>query len=461
MDQLVALCKRRGFIFASQQAYGGLQGLYDWGPMGVEIRNHLKNAWWSHMVYQRNDVEGLDSAILTNRKVLQHSGHEDTFTDPLVDCRACKSRMRADFITNGQCLFCQSTDLTEPRDFNLMFSTTVGPVANEENLAYLRPETAQGIFLNFKNVIDSHSKKIPFGIAQIGKAFRNEITPRNFIFRVREFEQMELEFFVDPSEDEKWHDYWIDARYQWWLEQGLSADKLTQCEQPPEDLSHYSKRTVDLLYRYPHGDEELEGIANRTDYDLGSHTKSADTLNIQAKVKPNNESVVRLAYQDLSTNKWVVPFVIEPSCGVDRGVLALLTEAYHEETLENGGTRTVLKLKPHLAPVKFAIIPIAKNKDEIMQKALKLTDEMKRVCQAKVVFEATGNIGKAYRRHDETGTPFCITVDFETIGQGESHLIDTVTVRHRDTMEQTRMSIAELIAKAPEMLRRETQEIVL
>lgn len=453
MDSLVALCKRRGFIFPSSQIYGGLQGFYDYGPMGVELKNNLKQAWWKAMVYERDDVEGLDASIVTAQKVLRHSGHEDTFSDPMVDCKHCKSRFRADFVQDGQCLACGKKDLTEPRPFNLMFRTQVGPVVNDDAVAYLRPETAQGIFTNFKNVMDSIVPKLPFGIAQTGKAFRNEITPRNFIFRVREFEQMELEFFVKPGEDDKWHQYWVDTRYQWWLSQGLSAANIECISQKPEDLAHYSKATVDICYRFPHGLEELEGVANRTDYDLGSHTKGADGLNIQAKVMPNADSVQKLAVQDLENNTWYVPYVIEPSAGVDRGVLAVLAEAYHEETLESGETRTVLKLKPHLAPIKVAVVPLAKNKPEIVAYAESIVKNLRGRIRGRVVLENSGNIGKNYRRHDEIGTPVCVTVDFDTIGAADSDaaLKDTVTVRDRDTLKQTRVPAGELEGYLREM----------
>jgi len=452
MDVLVALCKRRGFIYPSSSVYGGLAGMYDFGPMGVELKNNLKASWWQSMVYDRDDIEGLDSTILMSRTVLQHSGHESTFTDPLVDCRNCKARMRADFIVNNECIYCKSTDLTEARDFNLMFATTVGPVVNDENRAYLRPETAQGIFMNFKNILDSQAPKIPFGIAQIGKAFRNEITPRNFIFRVREFEQMELEFFVMPGDDEKWHQYWIENRYQWWLDQGLSPDRLHQCDQEKDELAHYSKRTVDFLYDYPHGQDELEGIANRTDYDLGSHTKEQSSLNIQANVKDNTDSTQRLAIKHPDRNEWVVPYVIEPSCGVDRGVLAVLCEAFDEETLANGQIRTVMRLKPHLAPVKFAVIPIAKNNPVIMKCAKSITQKLRSQLGKKVVLENTGNIGKAYRRHDEVGTPFCITVDFDTIAADDATDPGTVTVRDRDSMQQIRVPLEDIERVANELL---------
>ena len=445
MNDLIALCKRRGFIFQGSDIYGGLQGTYDFGPLGVELKNNLKAAWWRSIVHERDDVEGLDASILTHRLVLKHSGHETTFTDPMVDCRSCKSRLRADHLKDNKCSVCGGTDLTEPRPFNLMFKTTVGAVVDDENFAYLRPETAQCIFTNFKAVLDSTSRKPPFGIAQIGKAFRNEITPRNFIFRVREFEQMELEFFVLPGEDDKWHKYWVDKRMQWWQDQGLSAENLQPESQGAEDLSHYSKETVDILYKYPHGYEELEGIANRTDYDLGSHTKAQADYNIQAKVEPNSDSVAKLGLKHPETNEDYIPFVIEPSAGVERGVLALLTEAYTEEQLAEGKSRVVLKLKPHLAPVKAAVIPLAKNNPEIVECAKALRQSLQGLGLGRVMYESTGNIGKGYRRHDEIGTPFCITVDFDTIGKdGDAALKDTVTLRHRDSMEQQRVAIKDL-----------------
>jgi glycyl-tRNA synthetase len=506
MDELVSLCKRRGFIFPASDIYGGLQGTYDYGPLGVELKNNLKAAWWRAMVYERDDIEGLDSSILTHKLVLRHSGHEATFTDPMVDNRATKKRYRLDHLLKDQSraiqlavmkAFLQALephtsvdeidritqsveidsflsaliktpivaekalnaarvvdpedgkpgDWTAPRPFNMMFKTTVGPVADEDSYAYLRPETAQGIFVNFKNVVDSTARRLPFGIAQIGKSFRNEITPRNFIFRVREFEQMELEFFVLAGTDEEWHARWVDARLEWWRAQGLESANLEPYHQKPEDLSHYSKATVDILYRFPHGLEELEGIANRTDFDLGSHTKAQDSLGIQARVEPNADSTEKLTIPHPDTQKPIVPFVIEPSAGVDRGVLAVLTEAYTKEKLENGEERIVLKLRPHLAPIKVAVIPLAKNREEITSVARALKNKLQALGMGRVLYEDTGNIGKAYRRHDEVGTPFCITVDFDTIGQGKDpsvNLTDTVTVRNRDTMAQERIHVTEL-----------------
>ena len=429
MDELVSLCKRRGFIFQSSEIYGGLQGMYDFGPLGVELKNNLKNAWWKSMVYERDDVEGLDASILTNQLVLNYSGHEDTFTDPLVDCKSCKSRWRADQIEDT-CPNCGSKDLTDPRPFNLMFKTNVGPLEDEGSIAYLRPETAQQIFTNFKNIVDSTSRALPFGIAQIGKAFRNEITPRNFIFRVREFEQMELEFFVQPGEDNLWHEKWIEERSKWWESQGVSKKKIRFLEVPKNELSHYSKRTVDLMYEFPHGEEELEGIANRTDFDLGSHSKNQDQLNIQSKIRKNSDSNSRLAIQDKDSNEWIVPFVIEPSAGVERGVLAILNEAYKVEKLEDGKERIVLALKPHLSPIKAAVIPLKKNNEDLVSLAKNVKDELQSLGKGRVLLENTGNIGKSYRKHDEVGTPMCITIDFDSLDN------NTVTIRDRDTMEQ-------------------------
>lgn len=438
MEDLVSLCKRRGFIFQSNEIYGGLQGLYDYGPLGVELKNNLKKSWWHSMIYERDDIEGIDSSILTNPLVLKYSGHEDTFSDPLQDCRDCNSRWRADHIEEGKCPNCGSENLTDPRPFNLMFKTSVGPVEDGSSFAYLRPETAQNIFTNFKNVMDSTPHALPFGIAQIGKAFRNEITPRNFIFRVREFEQMELEFFVKPGEDEKWHKEWTEMRLKWWQEQGLSSDNIELYHVPEDELAHYSKATVDIMYRYPHGLEELEGIANRTDFDLGSHTKGQEQLSIFSKVAENTQSNAKLAVQDLETKEWFLPFVIEPSAGVDRGFLAILNEAYEEEALEDGKTRIVLHLKPHLSPIKAAVITLKRNDSNIVEKAVDLKNKLQRTISGKVLLENTGNIGKNYRKHDEIGTPACITVDFQSLDD------NTFTVRDRDSMQQERVSLEEI-----------------
>ena len=435
MDKLVALCKRRGFIFQTNEIYGGLQGVYDYGPLGVELKNNLKRSWWNAMVYERDDIEGIDSSILTNPLVLKQSGHEETFSDPLVDCKNCKARIRADHIQDGKCPECGSNDLTDPRPFNLMFKTNVGPIEDGTSFAYLRPETAQQIFTNFKNVLDSTPHHLPFGIAQIGKAFRNEITPRNFIFRVRELEQMEMEFFVRPGEDEKWHKTWTDLRLAWWEKQGIDKNSLELLNVPKAELAHYSKATIDIMYRYPHGLEELEGIANRTDFDLGSHSRDQSKLGITAKVEKNTNSNAKLAVQDPETKDWVVPYVIEPAAGVERGVLAILNEAYKVEELENGKERTVLSLKPHLSPIKAAVIPLKRNNDDLVNKAKEIKNTLQGLGLGRVLLENSGNIGKSYRRHDEIGTPICITVDFESLEN------ETITIRDRDTMGQGRLDI--------------------
>ena len=447
MEELVALCKRRGFIFQTNEIYGGLQGLFDYGPLGVELKNNLKQAWWRSMVYERDDVEGLDAAILTNPEVLKQSGHEETFTDPLIDCRSCKSRWRADHLEKPACPSCGSKDLTEPRPFNLMFKTNMGPIDDGTSFAYLRPETAQQTFTNFKNVVDSTSKNLPFGIAQIGKAFRNEVTPRNFIFRVREMEQMELEFFVKPGTDEEWHQFWVKNRLNWWSKQGVSEEKLELYEVPSKELAHYSKSTTDIMYKFPHGLEELEGVANRTDFDLGSHTKNQSELSITAKVVKNSSSNAKLAIQDRETKEWIVPYVIEPAAGVDRGVLAVLNEAYEVQKLEDGKERTVLSLKPHLSPIKAAVIPLKKNNEDLVKAAANLKGELQGLGLGRVLLENSGNIGKSYRRHDEVGTPLCITLDFQTLED------QTLTVRNRDNMEQERIHQNETAAYLQEIIK--------
>ena len=432
IDELIALCKRRGFIFQSSEIYGGTQGLYDYGPLGVELKNNIKNSWWRSVVYERDDVEGLDASILTKQAVLKYSGHEETFTDPLVDCKSCGERFRADQVPS----YCKKEDLTEPRQFNLMFKTNVGPIDDGKTFAYLRPETAQQIFTNFKNVVDSTARNVPFGIAQTGKAFRNEMTLKSFIFRVREFEQMELEFFVIPGTDEEWHRKWVELRLDWWEKQGVSKENLELYEVPKDELAHYSKATVDIMYKFPHGVEELEGIANRTDFDLGSHSKDQKELNLKSNVTDNKESNVKLALKD-ENNEWMVPFVIEPSAGVDRAILAILNEAYCVEEID-GKERIVLKLKPHLAPIKAAVIPLKKNDKEIVAKAKEIKARLQKLGMGRVLFENSGNIGKNYRRHDEVGTPICITIDFETLDEG------TVTIRDRDTMSQKRISESDI-----------------
>jgi glycyl-tRNA synthetase len=438
MDELVSLCKRRGFIFQSGEIYGGLQGIYDYGPMGVELKKNIKDSWWSSMVYKRDDVEGLDASILTNPKVLKYSGHEDTFSDPLVDCKDCNGRFRSDHLVDSECPLCSSTNLTDPRPFNLMFKTAVGPIDDGKNFAYLRPETAQQIFTNFKNVLDSNPKNLPFGIAQIGKAFRNEITPRNFIFRVREFEQMELEFFVKNGEDERWHEYWLEERLNWWENQGVPRSSIEILNVPDDELSHYSKKTYDLMYKFPHGVEELEGIANRTDFDLGSHSKNQKEFEITAKVTNNKESNSKLAVHNLDEKKWEIPYVIEPSAGVERAFLAILNEAYNEECLPDGKTRTVLKLSKHLAPISAAVIPLKKNDDKLVKLAKDVKNQLQQASSRRIILENTGNIGKSYRKHDEIGTPNCITIDYDSLEK------KTVTLRDRDTMDQKTIYIDDI-----------------
>jgi glycyl-tRNA synthetase len=454
LEQIINLCKRRGFIFPGSEIYGGLQGTYDYGPLGVELKNNLKKLWWKHNVYERDDMEGVDTSILMNRFVWKYSGHEDTFVDPLVDCKTCKGRFRADKLQECQCLLhpklkpgeCEG-QLTEPRAFNMMFKTQVGPVADDESFAYLRPETAQGMFVNFANVLVSTNRKLPFGIAQIGKSFRNEITPRNFIFRVREFEQMEIEYFVMPGTDEEIHDRFIKDHVDWWVNEiGLSRENLDLYEVPAKDLAHYSKRTVDLMYKFPIGWEELEGIANRTDFDLGSHSKEQAKLGLTAKVIENEHSTEKLTYFDHLTNKHLVPFVVEPSAGVDRGVLAALCEAYNEEILESGETRVVLKLKPALAPIKVAVLPLKKNEPRIVELAKSIKNTLLARGDMRAVYDETAAIGKLYRRQDEVGTPFCVTVDFESLDD------NTVTIRDRDTMGQIRLPIADLCSYVRERI---------
>jgi glycyl-tRNA synthetase len=455
MDKIVSLCKRRGFLFQGSELYGGLQGTWDYGPMGVELKNNVKRAWWRANVYERDDMEGLDAAILMNPLVLRYSGHEQTFSDPLVDCRKCKKRFRADQIEPGEkCPEGGLHDLTEPRPFNLMFKTTVGPIESADNIAYLRPETAQGIYVNFKNVIDSTNRKLPFGVAQIGKAYRNEITPKNFIFRVREFEQMEIEFFVMPGSDEEWHQRWIADRVGWYHQYGIRPENLKAYVQKPEELAHYAKATTDLLYRFfPEREEEgkqfdeVEGIANRTDYDLTCHTKGGKTVFKDGSFIANEHAVLKQTYFDQPTNTHLTPYVIEPSGGVDRITLAFLMDAYEEQKLEGGKERTVLHLHPDLSPVKVAVIPLARNKPDMVELAKRIKKNLQSTGRLRSLFDDSGNIGKCYARQDEIGTPFCVTVDHQSL---EDH---QVTVRHRDTMLQDRIAIDSLERYLEERLR--------
>ena len=435
MEKIVSLCKRRGFIFQSSEIYGGLNGLWDYGPLGVELKRNLKNYWWRVMVHERDDVVGFDGSILMNRAVWKASGHEDTFTDPMVDCRSCKARLRADQILNKkgekQCPVCGGKDLTEPRSFNLMFKTYVGATEDELSVTYLRPETAQAIFVQFKNVLETSRKKLPFGIAQIGKAFRNEINPRNFTFRSREFEQMELEYFCRPEEGMKLLEYWKEERLKFYENIGIARTKLHVLNVSDADRAFYSKGTYDIEYDFPFGRQELEGVAYRTDYDLSQHQKASGKS---------------LEYFDDETKQKFVPHVVEPSAGVDRTVLALICEAYTEDEApdEKGKmeTRTVLRFHPRMAPIKCAVFPLLKNKEPLVAKAKQIVDLLRP--HMFVFYDESGAIGRRYRRQDEIGTPFGATVDFETLGEKDAALRNTVTLRERDSMKQERVAIKDL-----------------
>jgi glycyl-tRNA synthetase len=463
IDTIVSLAKRRGFVFPSSEIYGGLGSAWDYGPLGVELCNNVKQEWWRWMVHERDDIEGVDSSIILNRLVWQYSGHEATFHDPLVDCRDCKSRLRADKLDFGnkapadssriaelitqkgvKCPNCGSSDLTEPRPFNMMFRTMLGAAADENDpsaLAYLRPETAQGIFINFLNVQTTMRRKLPFGIAQIGKSFRNEITPGNFILRTREFEQMEMEYFVRPdAEHLQLVDEWVEQYLDWFATLGLDRGNLRLHEVPPEELAHYSKRTVDIMYRYfperPEEErqwEELMGIAYRTDFDLRSHSNKP--VDSEGK-RLNADSTDDLSFFDDALKERFYPHVIEPAAGVNRTVLAILMDAYSEKTNDKGETRVILKLRPQLAPIKAAILPLAKNKPEIVGMAKAIKRSLQPVLRA--VYDDTGGIGKLYARQDEIGTPFCVTVDHQSLED------EAVTVRDRDTWQQDRVKVADL-----------------
>lgn len=413
MQNLVALCKRRGFIFPSSEIYGGLNGCWDYGPLGVELKKNVKDAWWKDMVTRREDIVGVDCSILMNPKVWEASGHLKSFTDPMVDCMQCKGRFRADHLKNNQCPTCGTKDkFTEVRLFNLMFKTNVGALEDSTSIAYLRPETCQGIFVNFDNVLNTARVKVPFGIAQIGKAFRNEINPRNFTFRSREFEQMEMEFFTHPKDAPQWYEYWKKTRYEWYLKYGIKKENLILREHEKSELAHYAAGCADVEYAFPFGVAELEGIANRTDYDLKAHSQ---------------HSKKDLSYFDPYTQERFTPFVIEPSAGADRGTLAFLVDAYEEEA-----ERTVLRFHPQLAPVKAAIFPLV-NKDGMPEISEKLFKELKEYWN--VFHDDKGAVGRRYRRQDEAGTPFCVTID------GESVTAQTVTIRERDSMAQQRISL--------------------
>lgn len=438
INDIIALCKRRGFIFTGSEIYGGLGGAYDYGPYGVELMRNIRNAWWNAMVYSRNDIEGLDAALITNRLMWRYSGHEGSFSDPLVECKKCGARMRQDKMADPtKCDNCGSTDITAPRAYQLMMGLSIGATADGAINAYLRPETATTTYTNFKNVLDARPHKLPFGIAQIGKAFRNEISPRGFVFRMREFEQAEMQYFVHPDTDEQYFDMWRDARMAWWINVlGVPAEKLRFM--PHEKLAHYAKAAVDIEYEFPDGFDEVEGIHNRQDFDLGSHTRGQNEFKINATVMENRDSTVKLSYSDPQTGENFIPYVIETAMGVNRAMLAVMLEAYTDETLADGKSRTVLKLKPWLSPVKAAVIPLARNVPELLDTALDIENALRKLGIGRIELENSGNIGKNYRRHDEIGTPVCITVDHQTLEDG------TVTIRYRDTMEQTRVAIADV-----------------
>jgi glycyl-tRNA synthetase len=436
MDKLVSLAKRRGFVFQSSEIYGGLGSVWDYGPLGVELKNNLKKLWWRAMVQEREDIEGLDAAILMHPQVWEASGHVAGFTDPLVDCRICKNRFRADDERirgkpgepDAQCPVCGNRgSLTQPRMFNLMFKTFIGPVEEEAAIVYLRPETAQGIYVNYLNVMQASRQRIPFGIAQIGKAFRNEITPGNFIFRTREFEQAEMQFFVRPGEDEKWFEYWREQRMAWHASLSISRQKLRFHEHSPEELAHYAKRAFDIQYQFPFGWQEFEGIHNRTDYDLRRHQQYSGK---------------KLEYVDGVTKERFIPYVIETSLGIDRLMLVVLVDAYHEEEVA-GEKRVVLRLHPALAPIKAGVFPLV-NKDGMPEIARRLYDDLRR--KLAVFYDDGGSIGRRYRRQDEAGTPFGITID------GQTTQDQTVTVRDRDTLAQERVHLDQVARYLEERL---------
>ncbi len=427
MEQIVSLCKRRGFVFQSSEIYGGLGSCWDYGPYGVELKRNLKDFWWKAMTQKRDDVEGIDAAILMHPKVWETSGHVANFTDPMVDCKKCKARFRADQLETARCPMKPSKsplecggELTEPRQFNLMFKTFMGPVEDSSAVVYMRPETAQGIYVNFLNVMGPSRQKVPFGIAQIGKAFRNEITPGNFIFRTREFEQMEMQFFINPFDDDQWFEYWKAERLKWYYELGINKDKLRYHEHGKDELAHYAKKAYDIEYEFPFGWKELEGIHNRTDFDLSRHAEATGK---------------DLSYFDEPTKTKFIPYIIETSAGCDRTLLVLLVDAYQEEEVK-GETRVVLKFSPKIAPVKVAVFPLV-NKDGMPEIAMKVFHELKE--HFKAFYDDSGAVGRRYRRMDEIGTPYCITID------GQTKEDETVTIRDRDTMEQSRVKIADLI----------------
>ena len=415
MDKLVSLCKRRGYIFPSSEIYGGLGACYDYGPLGVELKNNIKACWWRTVVQERDDIVGLDASILMHPQTWVASGHVAGFADPLVECKQCHQRWRATDIAGRKCPACGG-ELTEPRMFNLMFRTHIGPVEDEAALVYLRPETAQGIFVNFQNVLTTIRKKLPVGIAQIGKAFRNEITTGNFIFRLREFEQMEIEYFVKPGTDEEWFKHWVEERFNWYVNLGIKKENIRLRQHTKDELAHYAKAAVDVRYNFPFGWQEIEGIHNRTDFDLNAHQKLSGK---------------ELLYFNQETNEKFIPWVIETSAGVERSCLVALCDAYSEDEI-GGEKRTVLRFKPQVAPIKVGIFPLQKNPD-LVETAQRLYKELKELWN--VQYDLAGNIGRRYRRQDEIGTPFCVTIDFDTIQD------QAVTIRERDTTEQVRVGL--------------------
>jgi glycyl-tRNA synthetase len=437
MEKIVSLCKRRGFIFQSSEIYGGLNGLWDYGPLGAELKRNLKNYWWQVTVHERDDVIGMDGSILTHPAVLKASGHVEGFSDPMIDCRTCKAHFRADQLVEKkgikQCPNCGGKDLTAPRQFNLMFETHVGAATDESSIAYLRPETAQSIFVQFKNILEVSRKKLPFGIAQIGKAFRNEINPRNFTFRSREFEQMEIEYFCRAEQGMELLEYWKEERLRFYEKIGIPRSKLHVLTVPDNERAFYSKGTYDIEYDFPFGRQELEGVAYRTDYDLSQHQKASGKS---------------LEYFDEETKQRFVPHVVEPSAGVDRTVLALICEAYSEDQApdEKGKmeTRIVLRFHPRMAPIKCGVFPLLKNNSQLVAKAKEIVSLLRP--HMTVFYDESGAIGRRYRRQDEVGTPFGVTVDFETLGEKDAARRDTVTLRDRDSMKQERVAIQDLPA---------------
>ena len=440
MEKIVSLCKRRGFVYQSGEIYGGLNGCWDYGPLGAELKKNLKDFWWKRTVRDRDDILGLDGTILTHQEVLKASGHVGGFSDPMVDCKVCKSRYRADAVPDTPCKEKlslpkgedKSCELTEPREFNLMFQTQMGASAGADAVAYLRPETAQTIFVQFKNVLDSSRVKLPFGIAQMGKAFRNEINPRNFTFRSREFEQMEIEYFCRPEDGMRLTDEWLEKRLDFYGEIGIPREKLHILDVPDGERAHYSKKTYDIEYEFPFGIQELEGVAYRTDYDLGKHQECSG--------KP-------MEYFDEATKEKFIPHVVEPSAGADRTVLALICEAFDEEEMTNEKgkteTRTVLRFKPRMAPIKVGVFPLLKNKPDLVAKAKEIQALLRD--HVTTFYDETGAIGRRYRRQDEVGTPYCVTIDFDTIGENGPEHDGTVTIRERDSMEQVRVKVDDLL----------------